>query len=119
MTKKKVKDEFGLKADRLETIKTVAQKKAYKAPEVCSLDSKIELKDLRAERDALATRVMELEHVRFQSSEMKSFHAPEALDLAVKLDEERKLSFSYESFIRECLRTGGFNSSVATELLKR
>jgi hypothetical protein len=90
--------------------KDPAQKKAYKKPQVQTeadvVDSMMARQrskdefglqeDLRAERDALAARVLELEK-----------QSPD-----VRVAE-------FKAFIQDCLKTGGFNSSIATELLKR
>lgn len=110
MTKKKEKDEFGLKEERLEKLKA-AKPSSSKTKKVENWTPELAqaLADVMAERDALAARVQEIENAPFQvPAQIGSMAAPDRFLLA-----------ELKSFLGECLRTGQFNSSIASELLKR
>lgn len=68
--------------------------------------------DLRAERDALAARVLELENTPCPVPQRRDRESTEArAELEAQLQEMK-------NFLRTCLRSGQFNSTHASELLK-
>lgn len=133
MTKKKAKDEFGLKEDRLEKLKQ-AKKPAADASTVTGVGGvyapkkKVEPPieeevlnqfDLITERDMLAQQVIELTHERDELKRLVDLDLLPTNDLlSAMVMEQPNAVVELRAFLSDCLKTGTFNSTRATELLK-